>query len=1073
MYRRYLIYIFLFQSIISLGQTLRFKHITSEEGLPTNYVTSIISDNKGFMWFGTQEGLCRYNGYSIEVFKHNKNNGNTLSSSNVISLYNHSDNKIYVGTRNAGLSIFDPVKNSYEVVTSHGSKSEALTDSKVTCMIKEDEENIWVGTGNGLNLLNTKTHRIKQLLFPLTDPVSVLCLYKFKDKVIIGTGEKGLWEVGKNFQLKQFELYNDYFPKVNVSTASNITDIDEYAGKLYASTQGEGIVMFDPQEGEIEKVIQVSNNRTNYVLTLEIRDNKIYSGTKSGFIIYNLLTGSEEVIMNDGDKKSLNDDQINTVFMDTQGNIWLGTFSGGVNISFSQAKKFPNLPSAISNLFKQTYSIHEDKDNFLWVGGEKKLIAYNRFTGEIKDHSNVVGNNTVLALTSDKAGNIWIGTWGSGIIKFNRKTGAKESVLKKEGKTGTILFLTQVPNGDIWAGSYEEGLFVCENKTGIIHNYTQREGLSSNNITSVLVDKNNNYWVGTDGGGVNLIKDGNIIKGPVKIFVLSDSSNSISSNTIYSLTEDARKNIWFATDFGISKYEPSASKFTNFTEEDGLGNNFTYSVMEDSAQCLWISTNKGITKFNPLITNVNGSAFKNYDQKDGLLNNEYTQNAFCKCSNGEFVFGSTNGINIFNPRKILNNFRVPPVYVVGFTRSGNTINIDTAITFKKYIELNWRENFFQFELAALDYNDPIKNKYIYKLENYDKDWSTPTNVRYVSYTELPGGDYVFKVKASNNDGIWNDVPFEIRIKVVPPFWKTVWFYVVVSVIGIIGIVGFTQYRTRAIKRENKILEQKVEERTKELAEKNRDITSSIEYAKRIQEAILPSKELIYDSLKNAFILYKPKDIVSGDFYWFGIKNGYKIMAVVDCTGHGVPGAFMSMIGHNLLNQIVQEKAITDPGEILNNLHKGIQEALKQGQNQVNTNDGMDVSLVAIHHEKNEVKWAGAFRPLVIIRANGTLEKLDGNKFPVGGAQLNVDRVFTTHTISVSKNDSIYMSSDGYADQFGGEKGKKFMVKKFNEILCNIHLQDMNGQKNRLENEIEQWRGHHEQVDDVLVAGIRF
>jgi serine phosphatase RsbU (regulator of sigma subunit) len=218
-------------------------------------------------------------------------------------------------------------------------------------------------------------------------------------------------------------------------------------------------------------------------------------------------------------------------------------------------------------------------------------------------------------------------------------------------------------------------------------------------------------------------------------------------------------------------------------------------------------------------------------------------------------------------------------------------------------------------------------------------------------------------------------------------------------------------------------------------------------------------------------LYQPKDIVSGDFYWFAEKKDFKILAVVDCTGHGVPGAFMSMIGHNLLHQIVSEKGIIDPAEILNNLHKGVQEALRQGQNEVNTNDGMDVSLIAINDITKVVKWAGANRPLITIDSTGEFLKFDGNKFPVGGAQLDINRVFTTQEIKLKNSAMAYLSSDGYADQFGGEKGKKFMVKRFHELLCQIHLYSPEEQKAQLLKNFDQWRQNHEQVDDVLIVGV--
>ena len=264
----------------------------------------------------------------------------------------------------------------------------------------------------------------------------------------------------------------------------------------------------------------------------------------------------------------------------------------------------------------------------------------------------------------------------------------------------------------------------------------------------------------------------------------------------------------------------------------------------------------------------------------------------------------------------------------------------------------------------------------------------------------------------------------------------------------------------------------MEERTQELAQKNKDITSSIQYAKRIQLAILPPLEQIFKHFPESFLLYKPKDIVSGDFYWFGIKNGRKIIAVVDCTGHGVPGAFMSMIGHNLLNQIIIENGITAPDQILNALHKGVQSALKQGTSVVDTSDGMDVAICSIDSNNTEMLFAGAFRPLFILNGS-TFKKVEADKFPIGGSQLDAQRHYTCHVIRIEKGDTFYMSSDGYADQFGGEKGKKFMVKRFNELLLSIQDKSMEEQGRILEETFNSWRGEYQQVDDILVMGIRF
>ncbi|TAL60588.1 MAG: hypothetical protein EPN85_06990, partial [Bacteroidetes bacterium] len=418
-----------------------------------------------------------------------------------------------------------------------------------------------------------------------------------------------------------------------------------------------------------------------------------------------------------------------------------------------------------------------------------------------------------------------------------------------------------------------------------------------------------------------------------------------------------------------------------------------------------------------------------------------------------------------------------PVYITSVKKLGKEAELDSSVNDKKHIELSYKDNFISFEFVALDYIFPEKNKYSYTMDGLDNDWSPPATRRYVSYTNLPGGNYVFRVKASNSDGVWNEAGTAIHIKVIPPWWKTNTFYSLCVLLSISSVFGFIRYRTAKVEQEKKILEHKVAERTAELAQKNKDITSSIQYAKRIQQAILPTKEQIQKHFPDSFVLFKPKDIVSGDFYWFGEKNGRRIAACVDCTGHGVPGAFMSMIGTSLLNQIILENGITQPAAILSSLNHGVRAALKQGTQtdpdsyRDETTDGMDIALCSIDLQKREVQFSSALRHLIVISDN-KLEKIDGNKSPIGGYQLDAGHAFTNHIKFLKKGDMLYMFSDGYADQFGGERGKKLMIKKLHETLMNVNIMPMLEQRVLLDKAFEDWRGKHSQVDDVLVIGIR-
>jgi serine phosphatase RsbU (regulator of sigma subunit) len=376
-----------------------------------------------------------------------------------------------------------------------------------------------------------------------------------------------------------------------------------------------------------------------------------------------------------------------------------------------------------------------------------------------------------------------------------------------------------------------------------------------------------------------------------------------------------------------------------------------------------------------------------------------------------------------------------------------------------------------FELAALNFVDPKKNQYQYKLEGIDDEWSPVTSNRYISYTNIPGGTYSLHVRAADCNGNWGEENILLYIHIQPPFWKTNWFYSLCVFVLLIGIFTFIRIRTAAIKKENRILEAKVAERTQELAQKNADITSSIQYAKRIQTAMLPDLEVIYEHFPQSFVLYKPKDIVSGDFYWFEEKDGKNILCVGDCTGHGVPGALMSMIGHNILNQVVLEKGITQPDQVLNSLNEGVRSALKQDQHEQDTTDGMDIGIISYDKAKKEILFAGALRPLIMI-SKGLLTKIDSDRFPIGGSLDTRDMKFSMHRFFVEPGDTLYMFSDGYADQFGGVKGKKFMVKNLLARLQSIQELSMDEQAKALEQTFEEWKAGFQQVDDVLMVGIR-
>jgi serine phosphatase RsbU (regulator of sigma subunit) len=359
------------------------------------------------------------------------------------------------------------------------------------------------------------------------------------------------------------------------------------------------------------------------------------------------------------------------------------------------------------------------------------------------------------------------------------------------------------------------------------------------------------------------------------------------------------------------------------------------------------------------------------------------------------------------------------------------------------------------------------------LEGADNGWQPVTEQTRTIYSGLRPGKYNFKVMACNSQGIWNKEPVSFNFIIKPPFYLTWWFILIASIIIAFIAISYIKLREQSLIREKIILEEKVKERTAEVVqksmeieEKNRDITASIRYAERIQRAMLPRENMFSET----FVLFMPKDIVSGDFYWMYGDGEYQYIACCDCTGHGVPGAFMSIIGHNSLNKVVREYGLTRPSAILDQLNTEVLKALMQRNEEV-INDGMDMALISFHRKKFSIEFAGAYNPLYVVR-NGEVTVYKGNRFPIGMTAISEKKSFENQQVDVRPGDMLYMSSDGYADQFGSPEVKKYKSGNVKKLLSEIYFLPVEEQKKRLEMEILTWKGDLPQVDDILFVGMR-
>lgn len=1085
---------------VSFAQVYKFKHLTIDNGLSQNTVNCIAQDKTGFIWIGTQSGLNRYDGYECKIYLNEKNNKNSISHNSIRCIYIDSDDICWIGTAD-GLNRFNPITSSFKRYYSDTLDATTISSSTINSIVEGNDGLLYISTfGGGVNVFNRKTEKFVHLLEPNSkQPLFDATIRKIvKDKsgnLWFSSFNKGVAQYNlKTKQLKQYTGDGTYGKnQLNYYTAKTLF-VDK-SGLVWVSCWSAGVNVINPTTGRVYSSADTSCFLRNLKVGLvwsftEDKLGNIWLATaEEGVVIFDPKTGSVRKNKNDPDNQNtLSDNNAWSLFEDKSGVIWVGTWRGGVNIfdpktlRFKHYKSDKNNPSGLNNNF--TWYFHPSRSGKMYVGTSASVSIFDpnkqTFTSLPYDESiydSPKHNSIISAICEDYDGTLWMGSNGAGVYHYNFTTGKYKRYpvgndsTHISSETATSFLLDSKNN--FWLGLFGGGLNKYNRSTDtfkwFINNPSDKKSISNNSILCMLERKDGKIWIGTS-YGLNLFD-------PIKehfICYNNDTANqySISNDEVLGLVYDIYGKLWVGTGEGLNYFDETNQRFYSYGKKDGFPNDQINGLATDKNGNMWCSSDLGIFCFDPATKKV-----KSYDVTDGLQSNEFNALAYATALNGEIYFGGYNGFNCFLPETIKDNTEKPNVVFTGFTVLNKKYELTNEIAFTKVIDLTYKDYFFSFSFAGLEYSNSLKNMYKYKLENFNEDWIQIGNTHSLTFTNLDPGEYTLKIKAANNDGVWNETAAEIKINISPPFWRTKWFYALCILILISSIYLFIRYREKKLVQEKKLLEDKVEERTVELRDEklkvemaHKDIKDSINYAKRIQEAILPHSEEIVRSLPTSFILFQPKDVVSGDFYWFATAGNKVLIAAADCTGHGVPGALMSMVGNTLLNEIVKQKGITEPAEILNNLHIGVRQALRQDKHYAETRDGMDIALCCITDGKT-VEYAGANRSFLYIDKEGVKE-IKANKFPIGGLQQDEERKFTNHSMALEKGDMFYLFSDGYADQFGGDKGKKFMVKNFHKLLLSVSIKNMEEQKIILGEAINNWKEGYEQIDDILVIGVK-
>lgn len=1148
------------------AQQYNFRTYSVDHGLPQSQIIAMVQDNEGFIWFATQgAGLCRFDGTSFTYF----------------------------------------------------SQEHGIPHTQIWNMICDTKGQIWVATEGGIARFNGKTFD----RFALEEEIEEESVWSiFEDsrgQIWIGLPNEGV-----------FRLDGNVFKRIRSTTGLPFDDgnciMEDSRGNIWVGSFGYGLARFDGVEYHHYTSDDVLVG--NYVTcVLEVANDEVWVGTEAGINVYDGKT------IKPLENAWLADQSVEDMMLDKDGNVWIATYDNGV---FKWNEHDPRHFTKDNGLpTNYLYSLMQDNVGNIWVGTNGGGVS--KFEGEMFTHTTIADGltgNVVMGIMQDSHGNFWFAT-EEGLTK---KSGDNYEYFTKDNglPSNDLYYVYEDRHGAIWVSTF---VGVSKIQDGQIITFGEPEGFTYSTATTFFEDEFGQLWAGAD-DGVYIYKEGRFaLYNPDSLLsagvnrVYADSKGSmwfcttegvvniqvdkaityttqdgLPSMDITDIWEDPTGKFWFLTDRGLAIL--SKGRFYTITTKNGLASDNLYCMVFDGND-LWVGSEKGIDRIYFDEYFEMDSTVKHYGKSEGFKGVECNGWAAYMDVHGYLWFGTIAGATRYNKRHD-NPSIVPPLVKLTSLRLFYE-EVDWKEKCVNEIEnyrdvpanpcLTYNDNHLTFDFIGLDFTTPEDVRYKFMLVGFDEEWQPETDQSTVTYSNLPPGDFTFKVIARNADGVWsNAVTYSFVIE--SPFWMRTWFYVISIPLGLGLFYLIILMRTRRIARSKRQLEEVVRLRTRDLRHQkreveklsivasqtedgiiianakgeltwmnqsmmritgmnldkfkqtfgttvaevsdfediknflkrintkkesahydviapkmegykeedswlsaaltpaydeegnlinivmvytditerkkaedqlikvNKDITDSIQYASQIQTAIMPNQEILKRNFPESFVLFRPRDIVSGDFYWFTRIGPVFVLCAVDCTGHGVPGAFMSMIGNEFLHQIVNNGTITGPEQALGELDGMIKRALGKTGAEKDAKDGMDMGMCAIHTESLFCQYAGAFNPMYVIR-DGELIEYAANKTSVGSIP-DDGMELIGHEFTLKENDTLYLFTDGYIDQFGGERGKKYMRGRFKEFLLSIQDKSMDEQYKLLEHELDNWKGDRDQLDDILVISLR-
>jgi signal transduction histidine kinase/streptogramin lyase/ActR/RegA family two-component response regulator len=874
MLRRTLIYllsiIILFlqvQDALAQKLVIDLSPLKTPTGLSQNTIQAIYRDSFGVMWFGTQDGLNKFDGYQVIVYKHIPNDPLSLPANSIVTICEDAQMNIWIGTRKDGISRYDRRKQTFSTLQHNPNNLNSISDNIITVLQNDRDGNLWIGTENGLNVLNLKTGKISRFYHAAADKNSLSdseILSLFVDHigtVWIGTAN------GLNRYNKSDQCFDRFAPKGpgEKYKSNSINTITADAEKNIWVGTNRSLEQFDKKSNKfISYKIEAdhySAGGVNPIYTLEnTTGNKLWIGTNTTLQLFDI--SKKQLIPVDDDldiESNMPNDGIYALLEDPAGTLWVGTTTVGVLKYDKNRSFFPSYKNSIVGKPSAKHIIRwitEDKGN-LYLCTDAGLSYFNQasksyktYQHNPKDKNSLLSNYTTTAIKSKRDGKIWVGTYNSGLDLLDPATGKFQHFLAGDGKyrinSGAIDVLMEDRAGKLWIGTSYGGINIYDPKTRIISKIIQEpkhpKGLQDNIITALHEDQKGNIWIGGYAKGVSIYNPGK-----KSFWHLNTKNSKLNSDVISGFYEDGKGNMWIGTmEGGLNCYNMKTGAITHFTEQNGFLNNTINYITADAKGLLWITTNREITRLNPKTKEA-----VNYGYGNGIVNLEFNIGSGSNLSNGKIAFGSINGFNIIDPTTIKQNRNKPVVILTGLSlfnkpviSGGQDSILKENILTTKAIKLKYAQSVLTIKFAALSYTLPEDNRYAYKLDGFDTEWQYVGNVQEATYTNLDPGKYVFRVKAANNDGVWNARETKLDIVVDPPIYMTWLFRVLACLLLICAAIETYYYRISYVKIQNARLETQVRKRTKKIELQRLDLVKLNETLQvQTQELQAQSEEL--------------------------------------------------------------------------------------------------------------------------------------------------------------------------------------------------------------------------------------